>query len=91
MMKKQSSCLELLFNTHRGGIHSALGALLSTLSDLAEVLLAYRTERAFKIVGKILEFSSGSDAVLGITERLVIFPAANVAYVFFHNNYSFLV
>lgn len=54
---------------------------------LREVILAYSAKGALEILGKILKLGSGSDAVLGSACLLVIFPSANVTYVFFHNNF----
>ena len=50
-----------------------------------KAVLAHRAEGAFEILGKILKARSGSYAVLGSTNLFVIFPSANVTYVFFHN------
>ena len=46
-----------------------------------EHILAYSAKGADEIVGKILEFSTGGNSVLGIAESLIIFPAANITYV----------
>ena len=50
----------------------------------AEVILAYAAKGAEEILRKVLKFRAGGNSVLGVADSLVIFPAANVAYVFFH-------
>ena len=60
------------------------GRIPLSLLCFAELILPYATQRAFKILGKILKLGTGSDAMLGITYCLIIFPTANVTYIFFH-------
>ena len=54
------------------------------LCFFGEIVFVYAAEGTFEIRGEILEFRSGSDTVLGSAERFVIYPAANVTYIFFH-------
>ena len=58
---------------------------LSDLFCLAELVLAYCAKRTFKIVGQVLEASAGCYTELGITKLLIIFPAAYITYILFHN------
>ena len=48
---------------------------------LGEIILANAAEGAFKIFGKICKSSAGSNAVIRITEGLIIGPAADIAYI----------
>ena len=48
----------------------------------AKLILAYAAHWAGKIIRKRFELGAGGDAVVGITDRFVIHPAANVAYIF---------
>lgn len=54
------------------------------LFDYGEFVFASHAERAFKVVGKFFKGCSGGDAGFGYTFGGVVFPAANVANVFFH-------
>ena len=65
------------------------GAVL--LLFLAEGILAHSAKGALEILGQILELCSGSYSVFGIAELLIIYPSANVAYVFFHFNFSLIL
>jgi len=58
--------------------------IIVQLLGFAEFFFAYSAEGALEILGQILEFRSGSDSVFGISLSLVVFPAANLTYVFFH-------
>ena len=49
-----------------------------------ELILADRTQGALEILGYILPLGAGGNAALGVTQFLVIFPAANVANIL-HN------
>ena len=51
----------------------------------AEVIFAYTTKRAFKVVGKILERSAGFNTHIRCAFLFVIDPSANFTYIFFHN------
>jgi hypothetical protein len=50
----------------------------------AEVFCADTALGAYPILGKILERSTGSNAIIGVTYCRVINPTANVAYILFH-------
>ncbi len=61
-------------------------AFTNIRSDLfGEIVLAYAAECAFKIFGKIFKFCAGFDTEFGSAEFFVVYPAANVTYIFFHN------
>ena len=51
--------------------------------------LIYRAEGAHPVGGQVLEFGAGSDAVLRVALRGVIFIPADVANILFHNGYCF--
>ena len=52
-------------------------APLDILFGFTEVVLADTAQGTFKILGEVLEFRAGSDAVFGIAELFVIFIAAS--------------
>lgn len=54
------------------------------LFDYGKFVFTDHAERAFKVVGKFFKGCSGGDAGFGYTFGGVVFPAANVANVFFH-------
>jgi hypothetical protein len=49
---------------------------------LREHILANRTQRADKIFRDIFPLGTGGNAAFGIAQSLIIFPTANVAYMF---------
>ena len=49
-----------------------------------ELVFAYAAEGAGEIFGDILPLGAGSDAVVGIARRFVVFVAANAANVLCH-------
>jgi hypothetical protein len=53
-----------------------------TVLFCGKLILAYAAQGAFKIVGNIFPLGAGCDATLGVALCLVIFPTANVAYIF---------
>jgi len=53
-------------------------------SSFAEIFLACAAEGACKVFGKVFEFGAGSNAVIGIALCLVVFPATQITYIFFH-------
>ena len=59
------------------------------ISSFAEFFLADAAKGAGKILGKILKLCAGSDSVIGIADAFIIFPAAYIAYIFFHIHKSF--
>jgi hypothetical protein len=50
----------------------------------AEVVLTDTAQRTLKVLRQIFKLRAGSDAVLGRALCLVVFPTANVSYIFFH-------
>ena len=54
------------------------------LFSFAEIALIYAAERADEIFRQIFKFGAGLDAVVRIADFFVVFPTANVAYIFFH-------
>jgi hypothetical protein len=60
------------------------------LFRLGEIILAYSAEGALEIIGQILKLCTGGDAVIGVADCLVLFPAAYFTYIFLHSFISFL-
>ena len=56
---------------------SAIGPHRGLLLDLLELILAYAAQRAYPIVGNILESRSRSDTSFGIANCRIIDPIAN--------------
>ena len=54
------------------------------LFSFAEIVFVYAAERAYEVIGKILEFCAGFDTVIGIAYSFVIFPSAYFTNIFFH-------
>ena len=55
-----------------------------------ELVLAHHAQGALEVFGDILPLGAGSDAALGVTQLLVIFPAADVADIL-HNSFLHVV
>lgn len=53
--------------------------------DKGKLVLAHSTERTYPIIGNIGKWGTGGDSMFWISDRRVIDPIANFAYVFFHN------
>lgn len=51
-------------------------------SAFGELILADHAQGALEIFGDVFPFGAGCDAALGVAQGLVIFPSANVAYIF---------
>ena len=51
-----------------------------------EHALVYTAQRAAPVIGKVLEFGSGSNAVLGIAFLRIISIPAGVAKIFLHDS-----
>ena len=77
---EQSKCAK----KHRSG--GALCLCFNYASTFGEVVLTYEAQGAFEIFGQIFELGAGSDAALGVTFCLVVFPAADIANIF-HKNF----
>ena len=56
-------------------------------SSLAELVLAYATERAHPVGGQVVKCCSGGDAILRVAYFGIILVATNVANVLFHRRY----
>lgn len=67
--------------------HSALiGRSVIILDAGLEHALVYTAQRAAPVIGKVLEFGSGSNAVLGIAFLRIISIPAGVAKIFLHDS-----
>ena len=53
-------------------------------SGFRKVIFADQTEGALEVFGEIFPLGSGGDSSVRIAQLLVVFPAANVAYIFLH-------
>ena len=58
--------------------------LKTKLFCFREIILAYSAKRTLKVFGKILELCAGLDAVIRITELLIIFPSAYITLLSIH-------
>ena len=54
-----------------------------------EHALVHAAQRAAPVIGKILKFGSGSNAMLGITFLRIIGIAARITKIFLHDSISF--
>lgn len=52
------------------------------LLRFAEAVFSRAAERADEIVGKIFKLRAGRNAVLGIADGFVVFPTAQITYIF---------
>ena len=52
------------------------------LFSFAEVFFVYAAEGANEIFGKIFELRAGFDTIIGVAHSFIVFPTANIAYVF---------
>ena len=59
------------------------------LFSWAELILANRAERAFKIIREFLERSSWFDTCFRYTYFWVVFPSANVTNILLHISYFY--
>ena len=55
---------------------------IGDLLCLRELILTDQTHGAFKIIGNIIPFGTGSNAAFRVPLLFVIFPAAKIAYIF---------
>jgi hypothetical protein len=47
-----------------------------------EPVLAHEAERTFKVIVNFRPGGAGGDALLGTAQRFIVFPSADVAYIF---------
>lgn len=62
------------------------GSLVVVLDAGLEHALVHTAQRAAPVIGKVLEFGSGSNAVLGIAFLRIISIPAGVAKIFLHDS-----
>ena len=71
----------------RGWVSSrvAVGRGMVGLVLGGELVFTYSAYGADKVFGKVFKLGTGLDTVFGVSFCGVVFPAANVTYIFFHN------
>ena len=76
--------------SEREAPHGKLGKRAGLLLVRLEVFFLGAADRALPVVRNLLERGSRVDAAIGIPDRRVIDPAANLAYVLLHDVLAFI-